>query len=34
MARQVITTLIDDLDGSTADETVTFGFEGSCTPST
>lgn len=28
MARQVITTLIDDLDGSTAEETVSFGLEG------
>ena len=28
MARQVITTLIDDLDGGTAEETVRFSFEG------
>lgn len=28
MARQVITTLIDDLDGGKAEETVTFAFEG------
>jgi hypothetical protein len=28
MARQVITTLIDDLDGGKAEETVTFAFDG------
>jgi hypothetical protein len=28
MAKQVITTLIDDLDGGRAAETVRFGFEG------
>ncbi|QIS05511.1 Lsr2 family protein [Nocardia brasiliensis] len=28
MARQIIEALIDDLDGSTADETVSFGFDG------
>jgi hypothetical protein len=28
VARQVITTLIDDLDGSTAEETVRFGLDG------
>jgi hypothetical protein len=28
MARQVITTLIDDLDGKPADRTVEFGFDG------
>jgi hypothetical protein len=28
MAKKVVTTLIDDLDGGRADETVRFGFEG------
>jgi len=28
MARHVVTTLIDDLDGSTAEETVRFGLDG------
>ncbi|MBF6130288.1 histone-like nucleoid-structuring protein Lsr2 [Nocardia brasiliensis] len=28
MARQIIEALIDDLDGSKADETVSFGFDG------
>jgi hypothetical protein len=28
MAKRVVTTLIDDLDGGRADETVRFGFEG------
>lgn len=28
MARTVITTLVDDLDGSAADETVTFSLDG------
>ena len=28
MAKQVITTLVDDLDGGKADETVRFGFDG------
>jgi hypothetical protein len=28
MARQVITTLIDDLDGGKADETIRFGLDG------
>jgi hypothetical protein len=28
MAKQVITTLIDDLDGGKADETIRFGLEG------
>jgi len=28
MARQVIETLIDDIDGKAADETVRFGFDG------
>lgn len=28
MARQVVETLIDDIDGKTADETVRFGFDG------
>jgi len=29
MAQHTVTTLIDDIDGSEATETVTFGFEGS-----
>ena len=28
MAKQVITTLVDDLDGGKADETIRFGLEG------
>lgn len=29
MAKRVITTLIDDVDGKTADETITFALDGS-----
>jgi hypothetical protein len=28
MAKQVVTTLVDDMDGSVAEETVRFGLEG------